>query len=58
MKPGGFGRDDIYITFRGKNGQWGPYVTRDGKYFFFTSTRNGSRDTFWVRAEYIDRFRN
>ena len=34
-----------------------PYVTRDGKYFFFTSTRNGSRDTFWVRAEYLDRFR-
>jgi hypothetical protein len=35
-----------------------PYITHDGKYFFFTSTRNGSRDTFWVRAEYIDRFRN
>ena len=35
-----------------------PYVTRDGKYFFFTSTRNGSRDTFWVRAEFLDRFRD
>ena len=74
-KPGGSGGDDIYITFKGKNGQWGPaknmgtevnssgsenrpYVTRDGKYFFFTSTRNGSRDTFWVRAEFIDRFRD
>jgi len=34
-----------------------PYVTRDGKYFFFTSTRNGNRDTFWVQAEYLDRFR-
>jgi hypothetical protein len=34
-----------------------PYVTRDGRYFFFTSTRNGSRDTFWVLAEYLDRFR-
>jgi hypothetical protein len=34
-----------------------PYVTRDGKYFFFTSTCIGSRDTFWVRAEYLDRFR-
>jgi hypothetical protein len=34
-----------------------PYVTRDGKYFFFTSTRNGSRDTFWLQAGYLDRFR-
>jgi len=34
-----------------------PYVTRDGRYFFFTSTRNGSRDTFWVRAELLDQFR-
>jgi len=74
MKPGGSGRDDIYIAFKGKDGQWGPpknlgeevnsagsenrpYVTRDGKYFFFTSTRNGSRDTFWVKAEYLERFR-
>jgi hypothetical protein len=32
-------------------------VTRNGKYFFFTSTRNGSRDTFWVRAEFLDRFK-
>jgi len=73
-KPGGLGGDDIYIAFRGADGQWGPprnmgaavnsagsenrpYVTRDGKYFFFTSTRNGNRDTFWVRAEYLDRFK-
>ena len=73
-KPGGLGGDDIYISFRGADGQWGspkilgaevnsagsenrPYVTRDGKYFFFTSTRNGSRDTFWVRAKYLDRFK-
>jgi len=74
MKPGGLGGDDVYISFRGADGQWGPprnmgaevnsvgsenrpYVTRDGKYFFFTSTRSGSRDTFWVWAEYLDRFR-
>jgi hypothetical protein len=73
-KPGGLGRDDIYITFKGKDGGWTapvnlgeevnsagsenrPYVTRDGRYFFFTSTRNGNRDTFWVRVEYLDRFR-
>jgi hypothetical protein len=74
MKPGGLGRDDLYISFRGKDRQWGPpvnlgeeinspgsenrpAVTRDGKYFFFTSTRRGSRDTFWVEAAYLDRFR-
>jgi hypothetical protein len=73
-KPGGLGRDDLYITFKKQDGSWSPpvnmgeevnsagsenrpCVTRDGRYFFFTSTRNGSRDTFWVRAEYLDRFR-
>jgi hypothetical protein len=34
-----------------------PFVSRDGRYFFFTSTRNGSRDTFWVRAEFLKQFR-
>jgi hypothetical protein len=73
-KPGGLGRDDLYITFKGKDGNWGPpvnmgaevnspgsenrpCVTRDGRYFFFTSTRNGSRDTFWVQIEYLEGFR-
>jgi hypothetical protein len=73
-KPGGLGGDDLYVTFKGKDGHWTPpvnmgeevnsagsenrpYVTRDGRYFFFTSTRNGSRDTFWVKSEYLDRFR-
>lgn len=74
MKPGGLGRDDLYISFKDKNGHWGPAVnlgdeinstgsenrpavTRDGKYFFFTSTRAGSRDVFWVEARYLERFR-
>jgi len=35
-----------------------PCVTRDGKYFFFTSTRNGSRDVLWVEAKYLARFKN
>ena len=73
-KPGGFGRDDLYVSFRTADGGWGPAsnlgdginspgsenrpsVTRDGKFLFFTSTRNGSRDVFWVEAEYLDRFR-
>jgi hypothetical protein len=74
MKPGGFGRDDLYISFKGTDGRWGPpinlgeeinspgsenrpCVTRDGKYFFFTSTRNRSRDVFWVEAGYLERFK-
>ncbi|MGB8959728.1 MAG: hypothetical protein WCC00_12035 [Candidatus Aminicenantales bacterium] len=74
-RPGGLGMDDLYITFKGADGRWGPaknmgaeinspgsenrpYLSHDGKYFFFTSTRNGNRDTFWGQAEFIDRFRN
>jgi len=34
-----------------------PCVTRDGRYFFFTSTREGNRDIYWVAAEYLDRFK-
>jgi len=74
QKPGGLGRDDLYISFKAEDGSWSapanlgeevnssgsenrPCVTRDGKYFFFTSTREGSRDVFWVAAAYLDRFR-
>ena len=31
-----------------------PYVTPDGKYLFFTSTRNGCLDIYWVDAKIID----
>jgi hypothetical protein len=34
-----------------------PFVTRDGRYFFFTSTRTGSRHTFWVAAGFLERFK-
>jgi len=74
QKPGGLGRDDLYISFKGRDGRWGapvnmgaeinspgsenrPAVTRDGKYFFYTSTRNGSRDVFWIATAYLDRFK-
>lgn len=86
-KPGGFGSDDLYITFR-KDGKWTkpvnmgkefnspgydnrPFVTADGKYFFYTSQRknkeaaakgknapgNGSRDVYWVDASVINDFK-
>jgi SAM-dependent methyltransferase len=31
-----------------------PYVSPDGKYFFYTSTIRGNRDIFWVDAKIID----
>ncbi|MFC2161959.1 methyltransferase domain-containing protein [Acidobacteriota bacterium] len=34
-----------------------PYVTPDGKYFFFTSTRRGNRDIYWVDAKIIDKLK-
>lgn len=33
---------------------WVPYVTPDGKYFFFNSTRSGSWDIYWVDAKIIE----
>ena len=69
MKSGGYGKDDLYITFR-TGDDWTepvnmgatinspesenrPYVTPDGKFFFFTSTRNtpapGENNHAWIR---------
>jgi Tol biopolymer transport system component len=33
---------------------WVPYVTSDGKYFFFNSKRPGSWDVYWVDAKIIE----
>jgi WD40-like Beta Propeller Repeat len=73
-RPGGYGKDDFYITFRNADGSWIeplnmgakvntahheyiPYVTPDGKYFFFTSNVDGDRDIYWVDAHIIEEFR-
>jgi Tol biopolymer transport system component len=34
-----------------------PYVTPDGKYLFFTTTRNGCLDIYWVDAKIIYKFK-
>ncbi len=34
-----------------------PYVTDDGKYFFFTSYRNGQGDIFWVDAKILEEYK-
>lgn len=73
-RPGGYGKADIYITFREKDGSWTsprnmgskvntsyqeyiPYVTPDGKYFFFTTNKSGNRDIYWVDVKIIDQFK-
>ncbi len=70
-KPGGFGKADIYISFRKRDGSWMepvnmgdkinssyseyiPYLTLDGKYFFFTSNKPGNREIYWVDAKVIE----
>ena len=70
-KPGGYGKDDMYISFRKSDSCWSqpinmgkevnspyqeyiPYVTPDGKYFFFTTNKTGNRDIYWVDAKIID----
>ncbi|MFC1564742.1 TolB family protein [candidate division KSB1 bacterium] len=36
---------------------WIPYVTTDGKYFFFTSNRSGDDDIYWVDARIIETYK-
>ncbi len=36
---------------------WIPYVTSDGRYFFFTSDRSGDYDIYWVDARIIEELR-
>jgi hypothetical protein len=74
-RPGVYGKDDIFVSFRLENGAWSkpvhmgdeintsasencPYITLDGKYFFFTSSRSGNRDIYWVDAKIIDNLKS
>lgn len=34
-----------------------PYVSPDGKYFFFTTNKTGQRDIYWMSSGIIDRLR-
>ena len=66
----GYGNNDLYISFRQKDGSWStpknmgpkintfaneycPSVSRDGKYLFFSSSRLGTEDIYWVSAKVI-----
>ena len=33
---------------------YSPYVSPDGKYFFFTSRRRGKADIYWITAEIVE----
>ena len=35
-----------------------PYVSPDGKYFFYTSSRKGNRDIYWVDVKVITNLKN
>lgn len=64
----GYGRGDLYISFKQDDGEWTksvnlrapinsknhelcPWVTPDGKYFFYTS----NQDIYWVSTEIFER---
>jgi Tol biopolymer transport system component len=46
--------DDRFNSPRSENR---PYVTRDGRFFFFTSARRGNRDMYWIDAGVIEEMR-
>lgn len=66
-RDSGFGRGDLYISFKNSDGKWTkaanmgneintpnyeycPFVTKDGKYLFYTS----NQDIYWVSTEIIN----
>ncbi|MFC2118626.1 TolB family protein [Bacteroidota bacterium] len=70
-RPDGFGRADIYVSFKKSDNSWtqplnlgndinsdaseyGSTISPDGKYFFYTSNKNGSEDIYWVSTEIIE----
>jgi hypothetical protein len=66
-RPGGFGRADIYVSVLEEEGwsdprnlgeavnsessEYGAALTPDGRYLFFTSSRTGMEDIYWVSVE-------
>ncbi|TPN82903.1 ankyrin repeat domain-containing protein [Aquimarina algicola] len=67
IRDGGFGRGDLYISFKDSNGNWTgavnmgkeintrnyeycPFVTKDGKFLFYTS----NQDIYWVSTKIIE----
>lgn len=70
-RDGGYGRGDLYISFKKadntwtnavnmgnaintKNYEYCPFVTKDGKYLFYTS----NQDIYWVSTDILKQLRN
>jgi len=67
--PGGLGFHDFYICFKNDSGWTEPvslgnqintkandvcpWVTHDGRYFFFVNNNSGKYESYWVRADFI-----
>lgn len=71
VRKGGYGKGDLYISFKNPDGsstkavnmglkinskghELSPFVTRDGKYLFFSS----EEDIYWVDARIIELLKN
>jgi Tol biopolymer transport system component len=61
----------LVVSFKTPDGGWGeprvidlameagtPFVTRDGKFLFFTGGERGKSDIYWVSAEVIEALRS
>jgi hypothetical protein len=73
MRPGGFDRADVYISFAGPDGAWSEPLnlgedfnkTRrwalafspDRRFLFYTSVAGGKPKAYWVEAPRIDELR-
>ena len=69
-RPGGYGDADIYVaereggvwqkprnlgaTINSAAKDTGPMLSYDGRYLFFTSTRGGSEDIYWISAAVLE----
>ena len=70
VRDEGFGRGDLYLSFKNTDGSWAnavnmgavintpeyeycPFVTKDGKYLFYTS----NQDIYWISTDIIEEIR-
>ena len=68
-RPGGFGRADIYISHlengrwsdpmnlgtavNSEASEYGAMISPDGHFLFFTSSRTGMEDIYWVSTDVL-----
>jgi len=68
-RPGGFGRADLYVSFlqdgrwsaprnvggdvNSEASEYGAMISPDGKFLFFTSSKDGTEDIYWVSADVL-----